>query len=340
MPTIHRDYELRDHNTFGIAATCSGFVRVESEQELREVLQQRGDLEPFVLGGGSNMLLTRHQEGKLFIKNDIRARHMLHESPSHVIVEAGGGEPWHDFVLWSLEQGYGGLENLSLIPGTVGAAPIQNIGAYGVELKDVFYSLRAMHIATGEMRTFDRFDCDFGYRDSVFKRDLKGQYAITRVRMQLTREGHHELHTDYGAIREALSNQSITDPTPADISRAVVSIRQSKLPDPAELGNSGSFFKNPELSREHFEQLQAAHPEVVYYDLPDGRVKVPAGWLIEQCGYKGKRIGNTGAHAHQALVLVNYGGATGDEVWAFAQEIQAAVRDRFGVEIQPEVNVL
>jgi len=335
---LQKNVSLQPYNTFGIEARAAAFAKVSSVEELRAVLREnRGQRPIFILGGGSNLLLTQDVP-LLVIKNDIKGIKIIEESATSTLVAVGGGENWHEFVLWALRQNLGGVENLSLIPGTVGAAPIQNIGAYGVELQDVFVKLEVVELATGTLKTFYKEDCQFGYRNSIFKNEYKGQFCITKVFLELTKE--HEINTSYGAIQHMLEERGITDPTIQDISDVVISIRQSKLPDPAELGNSGSFFKNPEIERKQLEQLQKKFPSIVHYDLPDGCVKVPAGWLIEQCGWKGKRIGNTGAHKNQALVLVNYGGASGQEIWHLALKIMQSVKDKFGIQLTPEVNVL
>ncbi|MBP6812127.1 MAG: UDP-N-acetylmuramate dehydrogenase, partial [Saprospiraceae bacterium] len=255
-----------------------------------------------------------------------------------VWVEVGGGVVWHEFVLSAVAQGYGGVENMSLIPGTVGASPIQNIGAYGVELKDVFVRLKALNLTSGKLKTFSHSDCQFGYRDSIFKREEKGKWCITSVVFSLTKSPH-KLNTSYGDISKTLESNGISNPSIADISRAVVQIRTSKLPDPAKIGNCGSFFKNPETEHSVLERILATHPQAPHYPLPDGRVKIPAGWLIEQCGWKGKRVGNTGCYERQALVLVNYGGATGKEVKNLAEAIIESVERTFGVRLEAEVNI-
>lgn len=336
MPTILTNHSLLPYNTFGIDVSTQSFIEVTTIRDLQEVLIQ--NRQPIMIfGGGSNMLLTKDLE-VLVIKNSITGIHLVEEEESSVTLAVGGGENWHELVLWTLEQELGGIENLSLIPGTVGAAPIQNIGAYGVELKDVFVKLEAVELATGDLHTFTKTGCKFAYRDSVFKRHLKGKFCITQVYLKL-QKAPHTLSLNYGAIRQELAQQAIENPTIKDVSNAVIAIRSSKLPDPAVLGNSGSFFKNPEISREQFEGLAKEFPHIVSYDLPSGQVKIPAGWLIEQAGWKGKRVGNTGAHAKQALVLVNYGGATGAEVWQLAMDIQASVKEKFGIKLSPEVNV-
>lgn len=334
---ILKNYSLKAYNTFGLDTRAANLLKVQSVADLKEGLKLSYD-SVFILGGGSNMLLTKDIEG-LVIKNEIKGIEVIEETEDKVIISIGGGENWHQLVLWAIRNNYGAIENLSLIPGTVGAAPIQNIGAYGVELKDVFVKLEAINLSTLRKKTFSKKACQFGYRDSVFKRMLKGQYFITKVFLQLTKE-HHQLNMNYGAIKSQLVEKGIESPTIKDISDTVIAIRSSKLPDPAELGNSGSFFKNPEISRTHFEQLQQQFPDIVYYDLPNGKVKVPAGWLIEQDGWKGKKIGNTGAHAKQALVLVNYGNATGEEVQQLAFDIIASVKRKFGIELTAEVNII
>ena len=332
-----KNYSLKAYNTFGLAAKAANLLKVQSVADLKEGLKL---FYPsiFILGGGSNMLLTQDVTG-LVIKNEIKGIEIAAETTTTVTLSIGGGENWHQLVLWAIAHNYGGIENLSLIPGTVGASPIQNIGAYGVELKDVFVKLEAINLATRRKKTFSKKACQFGYRDSVFKTTLKGQYFITKVFLQLTKKDH-QLHLNYGAIKTELANKGIETPTIKDVSTAVIAIRSSKLPDPAELGNSGSFFKNPEISRTQFEKLQQQFPNIVFYDLPNGKVKVPAGWLIEQDGWKGKKIGNTGAHAKQALVLVNYGNATGAEVKALAFAIIASVKKKFGIELTAEVNIV
>jgi UDP-N-acetylmuramate dehydrogenase len=291
-----------------------------------------------ILCGGSNLLLTKDFDG-LILKNEIKGIKIVEEKENEVLVKVGGGENWHQFVLWAIAQNYGGIENLSLIPGTIGAAPIQNIGAYGVELKDVFEKLEAVNLTSKRKKTFQKSDCAFGYRESVFKKALKGKYFITAVYLKLSKN-KHQLNTNYGAIKAVLEKESIAQPTIKAISDAVIAIRSSKLPDPAVLGNSGSFFKNPEISLHQFKQLQQTFPNIVFYELPNEMIKVPAGWLIEQCGWKGKKVGNTGAHAQQALVLVNYGDATGAEVKRLAYQIIDSVEDKFGIRLHPEVNIM
>lgn len=336
--TIERNVSLKPYNTFGIDVPASHLVRITDLPTLREALQAPGLPAPFVLSGGSNILLTQPLEA-LVLYLDTRGREIVSETGDTAVVRAMAGENWHELVLWTLEQGLGGLENLALIPGRAGTAPVQNIGAYGVELKDVLVRLEAVEIATGNLRVFDREACRFGYRDSVFKQAEKGKYIIWSIDLQLTRAGHR-IQTGYGDIARELETAGVSDPGPAEVARAVMAIRRRKLPDPAELGNSGSFFKNPVVSGAHFAQIREAFPTLPGYPQADGSVKVPAGWLIEQLGFKGLRRGDAGVHRNQALVLVNYGSASGPEILALANEIRQAVRQRFSIEIEPEVNIL
>ncbi len=337
---LQENISLRHLNTFGLEASCRYYVAADEANTLQTFLQtsEIQALPKFVLGGGSNMLLVGDIDA-LLIHNKILGRSVIAEDAQSVVVAIGGGEVWHEIVLWTLENDWGGLENLSLIPGSVGASPIQNIGAYGVEIKDIFVSLQAMHLQTGEIRAFGPDECQFGYRDSVFKRDLRGQYIITQVYFRLSK-APHALHTDYGAIKEELDRQGVTVPTIQAVSKAVVAIRQSKLPDPAVIGNAGSFFKNPEIPLAQFEALKALHPSLPGYVVDAQTMKVPAGWLIEQAGWKGKRIGNHGVHAQQALVLVNHGGAKGADILALSSEIMADVLQKYGIHLDREVNVV
>lgn len=284
------------------------------------------------------MLLTKDIDA-LVMHIALKGISIAEENGETVEIKAMAGENWHNLVMWSLDRGYGGLENLSLIPGNVGTAPIQNIGAYGVELKDIFVSCTAMDVETGELVAFDKENCEFGYRDSIFKNGAKDKYIITSVNLRLTKKDH-VLHTGYGAIEEELKNNGIVYPTIRDISNAVIAIRQSKLPDPKELGNSGSFFKNPVISKKKFDKFIKSHPKAPFYELDDDQYKIPAGWLIEQSGFKGKRFGDAGVHEKQALVLVNYGNATGKEILQLAENIQKEVQKNFGINIHPEVNII
>lgn len=290
---------------------------------------------PLILGGGSNVLLTKNPEAVL--KNNIRKVH-FEDKGDEVLLYAGSGENWHEVVMMAVERNLGGLENMSLIPGTVGAAPMQNIGAYGVELTDVFDHLKAMHLETGEMHVFSKEDCKFGYRNSVFKQALKGQYLISEVVLRLQK--HPVLNTSYWALREVLEQRPTDELSVRTVSDAVIAVRKSKLPDPAVLGNAGSFFKNPLVSGEKAEQLKVKYPELPTFPGEEGMIKVPAAWFIEKAGWKGTRVGNTGCHEKQALVLVNYGDATGNEIRNLAMTIIADVQDKFGINLEPEVNII
>ena len=338
MMEIQKDFSLRALNTFGVEALARYYVSVHSIDALREVLSLEEYPLKFILGGGSNLLITAPIEA-LVIHMNITGIITIWEDDDTVTLKVMAGENWHSFVLWTLEHGYGGLENLSLIPGQVGTAPIQNIGAYGVELKDVFVSCDAMSVDTGKLRTFSKADCNFGYRDSYFKQEGKGKFVITSVILQLTKK-NHGIHTEYGAIKTELQERGIKDPGIKDVSDAVIAIRSSKLPDPATLGNSGSFFKNPVISEADFSKLKTQYPEIPGYPQEQGSVKVPAGWLIEQCGFKGKREGDAGVYEKQALVLVNHGKATGEGLLALARQVQSTVFDRFEIHIEPEVNII
>ncbi len=334
---FQKNVSLLSYNTFGIEACAELFAEIESVEQLREIFKIHKDV--FLLSGGSNILLTGNVHGPVLHLN-LKGREVLGpKGEDHVLVRAQAGENWHDFVMWCLDQDLGGIENLSLIPGNAGTSPMQNIGAYGVEIKDVFHELEAMEIETGRIRRFSPEDCQFGYRESVFKNELRGKYVILSVTFCLTRK-NHKLVTGYGAIRSELSRRGIDRPGIRDISEVVIAIRKSKLPDPAELGNSGSFFKNPVISRSRLESLQEKHPDIPYYDVDEASVKVPAGWLVEQTGLKGKRFGDAGVHAKQALVLVNYGRATGTEILDLAERIREKVLQQFGISLEMEVNVI
>lgn len=348
MPHLEEHVSLRPYNTFGLAVEARYFARFASADELRQLLTQpevqAGPL--LILGGGSNLLLTQ-SFGGVVLKNEIKGLEIIaEEADTHTaLLRAGAGESWHGLVEYALDEDLHGIENLSLIPGTVGAAPLQNIGAYGAELQDTFERLEALEIKTGELRVFGKEECGFGYRESVFKGPLKNQFVVTAVVLRLHRaEAQRPVNVRYGDIQTTLNDLGIeAEPTPRDVSRAVVHIRRSKLPDPAEIGNAGSFFKNPEVSQHKFDELKSRYPAIPGYPVPGG-VKVPAGWLIEQAGFKGLRrgagAGTHGVHDRQALVLVNHGGATGQELRELAEEIIRAVRDQFGVELHPEVNIL
>lgn len=334
---IEHKVSLRSYNTFGIEAHASELARITSVLDLQEALDQASKV-PFVLGGGSNILLTGNLD-RCVLLNEIQGVEIVEEDEVSALIRVGGGVVWHEFVLWAVGRDLGGIENLALIPGKVGAAPIQNIGAYGVELESVFESLTAVELESGETMIFDHTDCSFGYRDSYFKRRGKGRYLITEVFLRL-RKGPHTINDSYGAIQSTLGEMGVEQPGIADICEAVIRIRSSKLPDPAVLGNSGSFFKNPVVEASVFKTLQQQEPELVYYPDKAGYYKIPAGWLIDQCGWKGKKMGNVGCYERQALVIVNYGGATGQEIYDHAMRVKASVKRRFGIDLEPEVNIL
>lgn len=336
---IQQHISLKAYNTFGIDVNAREFVEIHTLEELQVLCSNFNLVERnvLVLGGGSNLLLTRDVDG-MVIKISIKGIEIIEENDEFVWVKAAAGEVWHEFVRWSIDRGYGGLENLSLIPGCVGASPMQNIGAYGVEIKNTFVSLDAIEIEGGNQRTFTHAECKFGYRESIFKQEAKGKYIIASVTYKLSK--HPQVNTTYGAIQQTLQKHQIINPSVKDVSNAVIEIRTSKLPDPKTLGNAGSFFKNPEIPDEQFIKLKENHPDIVGYPAGPGKTKVAAGWLIEQCGWKGKRVGNTGSHKDQALVLVNYGGAKGAEIWQLAMDIQQSVQQTFGITIQAEVNVI
>jgi UDP-N-acetylmuramate dehydrogenase len=335
---IQKNISLKKYNTFGIDAKANFFCEIKNVNELKNALQLVDYSDKFIMSGGSNMLITKDIDALVLYIN-IKGKEIVEEDDDHVYLKVMAGEVWHDMVLWCLEHNFGGLENMSFIPGKTGTAPIQNIGAYGVELKDTFVSCEAVDIENQSIRTFSKKNCNFGYRDSYFKNEGKGKYIITSVTFKLTKK-NHKLNTSYGAIEEELERGGIKSPTIKDISNAVVAIRQSKLPDPKNLGNSGSFFKNPVLSRWEFDLFITKHPNVKYYKVSDDEYKVPAGWLIEQCGFKGKRYGDAGVHKNQALVLVNYGNATGAEIIGLAQKIMDKVFDTYKIRITPEVNII
>ncbi|NNJ89537.1 MAG: UDP-N-acetylmuramate dehydrogenase [Eudoraea sp.] len=335
---IQENVSLQPYNTFGINVKARYFAEVTSIDELAWVLKQKSYPGKLILGGGSNMLLTADLD-LLVILISLKGKEVVSRDDGHTVIKIMAGENWHDLVLWTLEHDLGGLENLSLIPGSVGSAPIQNIGAYGVELKDHFVSCEVMDIATQTQHTFSLEDCKFGYRDSYFKHEGKGRFVITSVTFRLTSQ-NHSLHKGYGTISTELEKAKVLHPTIQDISGAVIRIRQQKLPDPAILGNSGSFFKNPVVNTNTYEKLQLSYPNMPSYKVADDEIKIPAAWLIDTCGFKGMRRGDAGVHEHQALVLVNHGKATGAEILRLAQQIQETVKNTFGIAIVPEVNVL
>ncbi|GAA4271103.1 UDP-N-acetylmuramate dehydrogenase [Aquimarina gracilis] len=335
---IEYNKSLRDYNTFGIEVIASEFIKITSEVALKNVLLKKNRKEIFVISGGSNMLLTKDIDA-LVLHIAIPGITVTDESDDSVMISANAGENWHDFVLHCIRNDYGGLENLSLIPGYVGSAPIQNIGAYGVELKDTFVSCEAIEVLSGQKHLFSNEDCKFGYRNSIFKNDAKGKFIITKVTFRLSKK-NHILNTSYGAIENALAENNISTPTIKDVSDAVIQIRKSKLPDPKEIGNSGSFFKNPVIPKDHFSELQKSHPNIPFYKVSEEKVKVPAGWLIEQSGFKGKRWGDAGVHKKQALVLVNYDNASGQEILDVSKIIQSEIKNRFNINLETEVNII
>ena len=332
---IQRRASLRSHNTFGLPAMAATLVSIRSDADVRRVVDhaELGLAPKFVLGGGSNVVLTRDVPG-VVLKVEIMGRQLLHDGPDAWILEAGAGEPWPEFVAWTLDQGFFGLENLALIPGSVGAAPVQNIGAYGIELKDRFESLDAVDLVTGRSVTLTAAECQFGYRDSVFKGLLAGKSLITRVRFRLPKPWQPVL--GYLELERKMAETGISQPTARNIFDWVCAVRRAKLPDPAVVGNAGSFFKNPVVSAEQCRDIIGRDPEIVHYPLPDGSFKLAAGWLIDACGWKGKTVGNAGVYEKQALVLVNRGGASGAEVVTLARAIQESVYGRFGIRLEPE----
>ncbi len=333
---IRHNASLLPHNTFGLEATAEAMVTVHSEAEVAQLLQDERLPRPFrALGGGSNILLSGPVSGTV-VRNAVLGEKVISESGDEVLFQAGGGMNWHQFVLRTLELGLAGAENLALIPGTVGAAPIQNIGAYGVEVKDILHSVHFMRWdGGGEVLVLDREACNFGYRDSIFKGELKGAGLVTAVVFRLSKKA--KLRTDYGAIKTELERLKIENPTPADIAEVVAGIRRSKLPDPAVTGNAGSFFKNPTIPKGEFTELQKHFPHLPHWPAGEDRVKLPAGWLIEHCGWKGHVAGAAGVHPLQALVLINRGGATGAEIKALSTAIIASVESRFGIALEREV---
>lgn len=340
MFTIEKNVSLKPYNTFGIEAKAAEMTKVSSIDDIEELIERRiFEKNRLILGGGSNILLTKDFNG-LVVKNELKGIELVSEDNNHVYVRSGAGEVWHNFVLWCIGNNYAGIENLSLIPGNVGASPMQNIGAYGVEIKDTFHELEAIHLETGELKKFNNKACEFGYRESVFKNIYKDQFIITSVTYKLNKKP--SFNTSYGAIEQELEKMGVKDLSIKAISDAVIAIRSSKLPDPKKIGNSGSFFKNPVILNEQYEKLKTQFPNVSAYPAEPGMTKIAAGWLIEQAGWKGKTLGDGtyGVHKLQALVLVNYGGATGQQIYQLSQDIIDSVKEKFGVELHREVNIL
>lgn len=333
---IKHNISLKKYNTFGIDVIAKRFISVKSVYELQQLVKKEKNL--FLISGGSNMLLTKDID-KLVVHLNFKGISIDKEDDNYVYLTVNSGENWHDFVLWCVSNNYGGLENLSLIPGNVGTCPIQNIGAYGVEVKDTITSVEALEIETQKLVVLSNEECKFGYRNSIFKNEAKGKYILTSVHFKLTKKNHN-LNTSYGAIENELALKNIEKPSLKDISDIVISIRKSKLPDPKEIGNSGSFFKNPVISMSDFKTLQKHHPKIPSYKISDSKVKVPAGWLIEKSGFKGKRIGEYGVHDKQALVLVNYANASGKDIYKLAQNIQQTIFSKFNIKLEIEVNVI
>lgn len=334
---FHENFSLRPYNTFAIDAKARLFNKFSTVEDLEECLMLYSQYPIFILGGGSNILFTK-DFGGVVLKNEIKGIEVQHEDAEHVYVKVGAGENWHQFVLHCIDHNWAGVENLSLIPGNVGAAPIQNIGAYGVELDNVFWSLEAFHMDERRIHTFTMADCEFGYRNSVFKNNYKDQFAILSVTFQLRKEPI--FHVSYGAITEELEKMGVKELGIKAVSQAVINIRSSKLPDPKEIPNAGSFFKNPEVPVAKYEELKSKFPEIISYPLTKMTVKLAAGWMIEQCGWKGYRKGDAGCHAKQALVLVNYGNAKGDDIYKLSEEILQSVKNKFGITLEREVNII
>jgi len=334
---IQQNISLKQFNSFGIDASAKYFSSFKNVEELNELITHNSRLQPFILGGGSNILFTKNVDG-IVLKNEIKGIELIKEDHQYVYVKAGGGENWHQFVLYSLNRNWQGLENLSLIPGNVGASPMQNIGAYGVEIKDLFYELEAFNIKEKKVFTFSVNDCGFGYRDSVFKTKLKNQFVILDVTLRLNKIPKY--NTSYGVIEEELNSMGVKELSAKKISLAVINIRSSKLPDPSKIGNAGSFFKNPSVSSIKFDELRKHFPSIIGYKNHDDSFKLAAGWMIEQCGWKGFRKGDAGCHSQQALVLVNYGNAKGKEIYDLSEEILQSVQKKFGVKLEREVNIV
>lgn len=333
---IQENISLKKYNTFGIAVNAKRFISVTSVYELQQLLKVEKDI--FLLSGGSNMLLTKEVD-QLVVHIDIKGISIDNEDENAVYLTINAGEDWHEFILWCISNNYGGLENLSLIPGNVGTCPIQNIGAYGVEVKDTITKVEGLVLETRKLVSFSNEDCKFGYRNSIFKNSHKAKIIITSVGFKLTKR-NHKLNTSYGAIETELYSKNILKPSLKNISDAVIKIRKSKLPDPKEIGNSGSFFKNPVISKKQFLELRKVHSNMPNYVVSENEIKIPAGWLVEQSGFKGKRFGDAGVHEKQALVLVNYGNASGQDILKLAKKIQKTVVTKFGISLEIEVNII
>jgi UDP-N-acetylmuramate dehydrogenase len=340
MIQLERNIQLQPFNTFGIKASARYWCRVASIDEVSELISQPVYQQErrLILGGGSNVLFTQDFEG-LIIKSEMKGIAIMDEDEDRILVKVNAGEAWHDFVIHCVNNNWGGVENLSLIPGTIGAAPIQNIGAYGVEIKDVIEKVEAIDVLSGLVISFTREECCFGYRESVFKEKFKKKYFISSVTLSLTKKNHH-FNIEYGAIKDILNQQRGGSITLQAISNAVMTIRKNKLPDPSLIGNAGSFFKNPTITYKHYELIKNINPTMPYYTTENQNVKIPAAWLIEQCGWKGKRLNNIGVHQHQALVLVNYGDGNGNDIFQLATDIASSVKEKFDITLTTEVNII
>ncbi len=334
---IQPNFSLKAYNTFGIDAKARYFSLFSDTEQLQELTTHDARLTNFILGGGSNILFTKDFDGHV-LKNDIRGIAKINEDDEYVYVKVGAGENWHQFVLFCIQNNWQGIENLSLIPGNVGASPMQNIGAYGVEIREVFLELNAFHLQDKAVHKFSLNDCEFGYRESVFKRKYRNQFVILDVTYRLNKIPKY--NTSYGAVEKELERMKLSDPSIAAISQAIINIRTSKLPDPAVIGNAGSFFKNPSVSKGKFKDLKSEFQNIVGYENSDRTIKLAAGWLIEECGWKGFRNGDAGCYEKQALVLVNYGEATGREIFDLSEDIKQSVLKKFGVELEREVNII
>ena len=331
------NFSLKDYNTFGIDVYAKYFANFSSVDALKEILKDNKDIHKMILGGGSNILFIDNFDGIIF-KNEIYGIDIVNEDDEYVYIKTGAGVNWHQFVMYCVNNNYGGVENLSLIPGNIGASPMQNIGAYGVEIRDVFHELEALYIEDDVLQIFQNSDCEFGYRDSIFKRKYKGQFVILNVTFRLQKKPVFNI--SYGAIEEELEKMKIENLSIKAISDAVINIRRSKLPDPELIGNAGSFFKNPGIDGHDLKALTRTESNMPYYKINDDRFKIPAGWLIEQCGWKGYRKGDAGCYEKQALVLVNYGNAKGNEIYKLSEEIKQSVFEKFDIELEREVNII
>ncbi len=337
---IHEYVDISNMNTLGVTSVARYLIKIAEKKDLQKLFNSKRISESgiFILGDGSNVLFADFVE-LLLLKIEIKGFKILEETEDQVLIRSGGGENWHNFVSWCVKNNFGGTENLALIPGTTGAAPVQNIGAYGVELEEIFDHLEAFDLEKGEFRTFHKDECDFAYRESIFKRELKNKFVITHLALRLTKR-KHRIVTGYYSLKNYLEQNNITKPGISDIFNAVVKIRESKLPNPADIGNAGSFFKNPVLTLQEFEKLYDRNPDMPFFDAGKNKVKVPAGWLIEKTGWKGKQIGNVGTYENQALVIVNHGNASGKEIYDFAMKIRTSVKNQFGIKLVPEVNIV